>query len=57
MLVQIAQIWAFFFTMVEVEMDLSKPGKSDILKSLQLFPPQKFTFKNKNKRQKNYLQK
>lgn len=48
MLVQIAQIQAFFLAMVEMEMDLSRPEKSDILKSLQLFvPPQKFSFKKK----------
>ena len=48
MLVQIAQIQAFFLAMVEMEMDLSRPEKSDILKRLQLFvPPQKFSFKKK----------
>lgn len=47
MLVQIAQIQAFFLAMVEMEMDLSRPEKSDILKSLQLFFPLKSSVSKK----------
>lgn len=57
MLVQIAQIQAFFLAMVEMEMDLSRPEKSDILKSLQLFfPPQKFSFKKKISRNRRAME-